>query len=190
MSSLLIVAFMASLVCGYTAIIYNCLVRARNEIKLAWANIDVLLVQRHDELPKLIEVCKGYMHHERDTLERVVQARDAALRARNAGNVASVSAAEGVLRGGLDGLFAVAEGYPQLKANTLFQNLQTRITALETAIADRREVYNDAVNALNVRIESVPDALVARLFGFQVAQTLQFSAEQMRDVDVKLAFGG
>jgi LemA protein len=149
-----------------------------------------IAVQRHDELPKLVEVCKGYMHHESDTLERVVQARDASFRARSTGNIASVSAAEGALRGGLSSLFARAESYPDLKANTLFQNLQTRITALEAAIADRREVYNDAVNALNVRVESVPDAIVARLFGFQVAQPLQFSADQTRDVDVKLAFGG
>lgn len=190
MSGVLVVAFAGSLLLGYTATIYNGLVRARNGIRLAWANIDVLLVQRHDELPKLIEVCKGYMHHENDTLERVARARDVALRARSAGNIASVSAAEGALRGGLDGLFAVAERYPQLKADTLFQNLQTRITALETAIADRREVYNDAVNALNVRVESFPDAILARLFGFQVAQPLKFSANQMRDVDVRLAFGG
>ncbi len=109
--------------------------------------------------------------------------------ARNAGNVASVSAAEGALRSGLSGLYAVAERYPELKANALFQNLQNRISSLETEIADRREVYNDAVNANNVRIESFPDVLLARAFNFEAAQSLKFDTAQTSDVDLKLAFG-
>jgi LemA protein len=190
MPGLLIFLFVVVLLVGYVATLYNGLVRARNEVKLAWANIDVLLVQRHDELPKLIEVCKRYMQHESETLQRVAQARTAVDVARNAGNVASVSAAEGTLRSGLASLYAVAERYPDLKANTLFQNLQTRITALETEIADRREVYNDAVVAQNIRIETFPDLLVAYLFRFEAAHPLKFSAEQTGDVNVKLAFGG
>jgi LemA protein len=190
MTALIVFAFLLVLLIGYGATLYNGLVRVRNEVKLAWANIDVLLVQRHDELPKLVEVCKGYMQHERETLSRVVQARADLEGARHTGRVASVSTAEGALRTGLAGLYAVAERYPDLKANTLFQNLHTRITALETAIADRREVYNDAVVALNTRIELVPDVLVARMCGFQPAEPLQFTAEQKSDVDVKLAFEG
>jgi LemA protein len=189
MSGLVIFSFVAALFVGYTVTIYNGLVRVRNEMRLAWANIDVLLVQRHDELPKLIEVCKGYMRHESETLVRVAQARTAVDVARNAGNVTSVSQAEGTLRTGLAGLYAVAERYPDLKANTLFQNLHTRISGLETEIADRREVYNDAVTAQNVRIESFPDVLIARRFGFEAAQPLKFTAEQTSDVDVKLVFG-
>ena len=188
MSALIVLAFLLALVIGYGIVLYNGLIRARNEVKLAWANIDVLLVQRHDELPKLVEVCKGYMQHERETLTRVVQARADLEGARAARNVTSVSSAEGALRTGLAGLYAVAERYPELKANTLFQNLHTRITALETAIADRREVYNDVVVALNTRLEVIPDVLVARLCGFQPAQPLQFTAEQKSAVDVKLAF--
>jgi LemA protein len=189
MAAVLIATFVVVLGVGYLATIYNGLVRVRNEVKLAWSNIDVLLVQRHDELPKLVEVCKQYMQYEAPTLERVVRARADVEAARNAGNVASVSAAEGALRSGLNGLYAVAERYPELKANALFQNLQSRISMLETEIADRREIYNDAVNANNVRIESFPDAMIARAFDFGAAQSLKFSTEQTADVDLKLAFG-
>lgn len=189
MTPLVVCAFVLAAILGYGVTIYNGLVRVRNGVKLAWSNIDVLLVQRHDELPKLIAVCKGYMQHERETLESVVRARDSVEGARSAGNVASVSVAEGALRTGLSSLYAVAERYPDLKANDLFKNLQTRISALETAIADRREIYNDAVNALNVRLETFPDVLIARPFGFTPAAMLKFSADETRDVDLKPAFG-
>jgi LemA protein len=189
MTTLAVSTFLAVVVLGYAIIIYNALVRVRNEVKLAWSNIDVLLVQRHEELPKLIEVCKGYMRHERETLESVARARTNVEGARSVGNVASVSVAEGALRSGLSSLFAVAERYPDLKANDLFRNLQTRISALETAIADRREIYNDAVNALNVRLEAFPDLLIARPFRFLPAAMLKFSASETSDVDLKPAFG-
>ena len=188
MVALLISGFILLALSGYIVAIYNSLVRVRNGIKLAWANIDVLLVQRHDELPKLVEVCKGYMTHESETLTRVMQARAGVDAARSTGNVKSFSVAEGSLRNGLAGLYAVAESYPALKANELFVNLQRRISALETAIADRREIYNDAVNANNVRIEAFPDVYVARAFAFPAAQMLQFSAAQKSDVDLKSAF--
>ena len=173
---------------GYTIASYNGLVRNRNEVKLAWSNIDVLLVQRHDELPKLVEVCKRYMQHERETLERVTQARSRVETARTSGDVASVSAAEGVLRSGLANLYAVAERYPELKADTVFRNLAARISALETAIADRREIYNDAANAQNIRIETFPDAFIAGIFNFSSARLLKFDSTQTADVDVGLAF--
>src|SRR5580693_1114981 len=109
MTALVICSFIVVVTLGYATIIFNGLVRVRNEVKLAWSNIDVLLVQRHDELPKLIEVCKGYMQHERQTLESVARARANVEGARSAGNVASVSVAEGALRTGLTSLYAVAE---------------------------------------------------------------------------------
>jgi LemA protein len=177
------------LLIGYTVTIYNGLVRTRNEVKLAWSNIDVLLVQRHDELPKLIEVCKQYMQYEQGTLERVTQARSQVEAARSAGDVSSVSQAEGALRSGLANLYAVAERYPDLKADAAFRNLSSRISALETAIADRREIYNDAANAQNVRVETFPDAVIAGLFNFGPARLLKFEAAQTADVDVGLAFG-
>jgi LemA protein len=189
MTGLLLVVFVLVLLFGYVVALYNGLVRVRNEVKLAWSNIDVLLVQRHDELPKLVETCKQYMQYEGDTLERVMKARADVETARSSGNVASVSSAEGALRSGLSGLYAVAERYPELKTNALFQNLQSRISMLETQIADRREVYNDAVNANNVRIQTFPDAVIARTFDFQAVQPLKFTAEQTADVDMKLAFG-
>jgi LemA protein len=189
MTGLIIFVLIVVLAIGYTITIYNGLVRTRNEVKLAWSNIDVLLVQRHDELPKLIEVCKRYMQHERETLERVTQARSQVDAARHTGDVASVSAAEGAMRSGLANLYAVAERYPELKADTIFRNLAARITALETAIADRREIYNDAANAQNVRIETFPDAMVASMFSFSPARLLKFDAAQTANVDVGLAFG-
>jgi LemA protein len=176
------------LVC-YGVALYNGLVRARNEVKLSWSNIDVLLAQRHDELPKLIEVCKRYMQHESGTLERVAQARSAVDSARSSGDISSVSRAERALRSGLTGLYAVAERYPNLKADALFQNLQARVSGLETAIADRREVYNEAANAQNVRVETFPDSVVAAFFDFPVVRLLKFNAEEKADVDVKAAFG-
>ena len=127
MTGLIVFLLLVVLVIGYTVTIYNGLVRTRNEVKLAWSNIDVLLVQRHDELPKLIEVCKRYMQHERETLERVTQARSQVETARHTGDVTSVSAAEGALRSGLANLYAVAESYPELKADTVFRNLAARI---------------------------------------------------------------
>jgi LemA protein len=188
MISFVILLLIVVLVSGYAVTIYNGLVRTRNEVKLAWSNIDVLLVQRHDELPKLIDVCKRYMQHERETLERVTQARSQVESARSSGDVASVSAAEGLLRSGLANLYAVAERYPELKADTLFRNLAGRISALETAIADRREIYNDAANAQNVRIETFPDAIIAGMFSFAPARLLKFDAAQTADVDVGMAF--
>ena len=188
MTGLIIFVLIVVLVIGYMVTIYNGLVRTRNEVKLAWSNIDVLLVQRHDELPKLIEVCKRYLQHERETLERVTHARSQVDAARHSGDVTSVSAAEGVLRTGLANLYAVAERYPDLKADTMFRNLAGRISALETAIADRREIYNDAANAQNVRIETFPDAIIANMFSFSSARLLKFDAAQTADVDVGLAF--
>lgn len=188
MTSLMIFVLILVLTIGFTITSYNGLVRNRNEVKLAWSNIDVLLVQRHDELPKLIEVCKRYMQHERETLERVTQARSRVETARTSGDVASVSAAESVMRSGLANLYAVAERYPELKADLVFRNLAARISALETAIADRREIYNDAANAQNIRIETFPDAFIAGIFNFSPARLLKFDSTQTADVDVRLAF--
>jgi LemA protein len=148
----------------------------------------VLLKQRHDELPKLVETCRQYMQYEQETLEKVMKARAAVAAAREAGDVAGVGAAEGPLRLGLGNLFAVAEAYPDLKANETFQHLQTRITGLENSIADRREFYNESVNNNNVRIEQFPDVLVAKWFNFGPAELLEFEDEQKADVDIKALF--
>jgi LemA protein len=172
----------------YLIMIYNSLVRLKHNVSQAWSNIDVLLKQRHDELPKLIETCKQYMKYEKDVLERVVQARASVARAREAGDVDALGAAETEMRIGLGNLFAVAENYPELRANESFQHLQNRISQLEAQIADRREYYNDSANVNNIRIEQFPDTIVARLFNFAPRSLLKFKESEIRDVNVKAAF--
>lgn len=176
------------LLLAYLVTLYNGLVRLKHGVSKAWANIDVLLRQRHEELPKLVETCKQYMQHERNTLEAVIVARNAVASARDKGDVAALGQAESGLRAGLGQLFALAENYPQLKANESFQHLQQRISGLENGIADRRELYNEAVNLNNVRIEQFPDVLIAGRCGFKAAELLQFSEAEKADVDLKSLF--
>jgi LemA protein len=172
----------------YLVGIYNGLVGLRENVKVAWANIDVLLKQRHDELPKLVETCKRYMQFEQETLEKVMRARASVSSASTSGNVAAVGAAEQQLRAGVGRLFAVAESYPQLKTDETFKQLQGRITALEESIADRRELYNDQVNLNNIRVKVFPDVVIAQNFGFPPAHLLEFSAAEKADVNVGALF--
>jgi len=173
----------------YFIMIYNGLVVIKNNVAKAWANIDVLLKQRHDELPKLIDTCKTYMKYEQETLEKVINARSRVADARESHNVAALGAAEGALRAGLGNLFALAESYPELKANENFLHLQSRISGLENALADRREFYNDSVNVNNVRIEQFPDLIVARMFNFGAAELLSFDVSELEDIDIAKRFG-
>ena len=172
----------------YAVMLYNQLVTIKHAVSQAWSNIDVLLRQRHDELPKLVEACRRYMQHEQETLEKVVQARSAVANARERSDVKGLGQAETALRMGLGQLFAVVENYPELKANESFQHLQERITGLESGIADRRELYNAAVNINNVRIEQFPDVMIARMFSFPSADLLQFSEAEKADVDMRALF--
>lgn len=173
----------------YLVIVYNGLVICKNNVAKAWANIDVLLKQRHDELPKLIDTCKQYMQFEQETLEKVIKARGQVIRASESQNLSALGKAESQLRSGLGGLFALAESYPELKANEQFQHLHARITGLENGIADRREFYNESVNIYNIRIEQFPDVLIARRFNFTAKEMLSFSAPELQDVDVGKRFG-
>ena len=168
--------------------IYNNLVRIKHNVSQAWSNIDILLKQRHDELPKLVEVCKQYMDYEGSALEKIIAARSGVSKAREAGDIGALGMAEGQLRLGLGSLFAVSEAYPELKANENFQHLQSRITGLEDAIADRREFYNDSVNINNVRIEQFPDLIIARFLNFKERELLEFDEEEKQDVDMKSLF--
>jgi len=172
----------------YGITLYNNLVTLKHNVDKAWSNIDVLLKQRHDELPKLVETCKQYMKFEQETLEKVMQARSAVFTAREKGDVAALGPAETQLRMGLGNLFAVAEAYPDLKANENFQHLQSRISGLENAIADRREFYNESVNMNNIRIEQFPDVLIARFFRFMPKDLLEFSEEETSDVEMTQLF--
>jgi LemA protein len=188
MSAMILLA-VAVVIVIYAIMIYNGLVQLKHAVSKSWANIDVLLKQRHEELPKLVEVCKQYKEFEQSTLQRVIEARARVQDARESGDIPALGAAEGALRLGLGRLFAVAEAYPELRANENFMQLQSRITQLENAIADRRELYNESVNINNVRVEQFPDTVVARLFGFEYRPLLEFAAAEKVDIDIKALFG-
>ena len=172
----------------YGISIYNSLVQIKHNVGAAWSNIDVLLKQRHDELPKLVETCRQYKEFEQATLERVTEARNRVQQARESHDLPALGLAEGALRAGLGQLFAVVEAYPDLKANEHFMQLLKRVSALEDAIADRRELYNDSVNINNVRVEQFPDTIVAGMFKFRKAQLLRFADSEKADVDFKALF--
>lgn len=172
----------------YAVALYNNLVRLKHNVAQAWSNIDVLLKQRHDELPKLVATCREYMQYEQDTLTKIIQARSQVASAREQQNVGQLGQAESLLRSSLGQLFALVEDYPQLQANETFQHLQARITGLESSIADRREFYNASVNLYNVRIEQFPDLLIARQLNFTPSQLLQFDAPELSDVNVGQLF--
>jgi len=161
--------------------IYNALVQVKHQVDQAWANIDVLLRQRHDELPKLVDAVKGYLTHERTLLEDVTALRTRAL-APGAGE--QRLAAEQALSQGVWKLLAVAERYPQLRASEVFIDLQRRISALEEQIAHRREFYNAAVNINNVRMEQFPDLLLARFACLSRKPLFEAQATERADVDI------
>ncbi len=169
----------------YAVILYNHLIVIKHNVGKAWSNIDVLLTQRYDELPKLVEVCKAYMQHERGTLEAVMQARSRVSLAQQHHDIEALGVAEDFLRQGLGRLFIQVEDYPELKADKQFLHLQQRISGLENAIADRREFYNESVTRNNTRIEQFPDVFLARLFAFKPFKLLKFKPEQTGDVDIK-----
>jgi len=173
----------------YGISLYNHLVSVKHAVSKAWANIDVLLKQRHDELPKLVEVCKQYKQFEQATLQKVIEARSQVHGARERQDIGALGQAEGALRASLGTLFAVAEAYPELKANENFMQLQSRITSLENGIADRRELYNESVNINNVQIEVFPASIIASMFNFGEKPLLEFSANEKADVDMKQLFG-
>lgn len=173
---------------GYLVIIYNSLIRLRNNVAKTWANIDILLKQRHDEIPKLVSTAKQYMSYEKGTLEGIVTLRNSVNEARAAGDMQQLGTAEQALRNGMGKFFALAEGYPDLKANDSFQQLHQRISALEDGISDRRELYNDTVTLNNTRVEQFPDVLIARMFNFDKKPLLEFSEEAKQDVNIDALF--
>jgi len=167
----------------YLITIYNSLIRLKNDIDKAWANIDVLLKQRHDELPKLIETCKGYMQYEQKTFQLITEARTAYMKATSVGEKAQ---ADNLISGALKSLFAVSENYPELKADNNFMQLQKRISELEEKIADRREFFNDDVNTYNIRIQQLPDVFIAGLMHLQHREMFKVTEADRQDVEVKL----
>jgi len=181
---LAVLAIIVIAVIMYFVGLYNSLVTFKNNIDRSFSNIDVLLKQRHDELPKLIETCKGYMQYEQKTLQAVTEARTAFMRA---STPAEKAQADNMVSGALKTLFAVAEKYPDLKANTNFMQLQGRITELETKIAAQRGSYNEDVNAFNIRIAQIPANLIAGFMGLQPHALFQVAEADREDVKVSFA---
>jgi LemA protein len=169
---------------AYVATMFNGLIALKNDIAKSWSNIDILLKQRHDELSKLLDVCKGYMNFERDTLQKITQARSMF---QQASTVDQKAQADQSMTTALRGLFAVAENYPELKANDNFMLLEKRITDLENGIADRREFYNDSVNTFNTRIQQVPDTFVAQFM--RLTPSPLFKVEEADKADIPMSFG-
>lgn len=177
------ILLLLAIIVGYFIIIFNSLVRVKNNIDKAWGNIDVLLKQRYDELPRLVETCKGYMQHEKNVLLKVTELRTSIM---NASSIKDKAIADFQLSSAIKTLFAVAEKYPNLKANENFLKLQQRISGLENEIADRREFYNDSVNVYNIRIQSIPDLFVAKLLSFKTAEFFKVSEDEKKLVEVKV----
>lgn len=165
----------------YAVVIYNGLVSNRQLAEEGWSGIDVQLKRRADLIPNMLETVRGYMSHERETLEAVTNARTAVQGAANAGPEARAKA-EGMLSGALGRLFAVAEAYPDLKASTNFIEFQETLQTLESEIQMARRYYNGAVRNLNVAVESVPSNIVANMFGFQKKEYFELESEADRAV--------
>ncbi len=168
----------------YVIIIYNGLINLKHNIEKTWSNIDVLLKQRYDELPKLVSVCEGYMQHERAVLENVTKARSQLDSASSGGEVLD---ANNAITSALRSLFAVVENYPDLKADKAFRQLQSRITQLEDQIADRRELYNSSVNIFNIRIEQFPDIFVANMMRLTPRRLWQIEPAHREDVAIRFS---
>jgi LemA protein len=174
----------------YAVGIYNALVNFRNRVKNAFAQIDVQLTRRYDLIPNLIEAVKGYMKHERETLEAVINARNAAMSSLDAAKadpsngdaIMKLGAAEGLLGGALGRLFALSEAYPDLKANQNMMQFQEELTATENKVAFSRQAFNDAVLAYNNKAENFPNNIIAGMFRFELASFLEIQSEEKREV--------
>ena len=186
MGIVLLIAFLLSAVIlgGYLIGIYNQLVQVKVNVDKSWANIEVLEKQRYDEIPKLVKVCEGYMQYERSTLEKVIEARSRFLQAKGPADMAQASAEMG---GALKSLFALAEAYPDLKANQNFMQLQQRVSALENEIADRREFYNESVTINNARIQQVPYNLFAGMLAMTQREMYRVAEAEKAPPEIKFA---
>lgn len=184
MTAVLIIVGIVVLLAIFLMVLYNGLVKLRNRIENAWAQIDVQLKRRYDLIPNLVETVKGYASHERGTLEAVTQARNMAV---NAQGPQAQAQAENVLSGALKSLFAVSEAYPDLKANQNFLNLQEELTGTEGRIAYARQFYNDSVFKYNTKIQTFPAVLIAGMFRFTARE--YFEAEDVARDNVQVSFG-
>jgi LemA protein len=166
-------------------LMFNGLIRARNRVENAWSQIDVQLKRRHDLIPNLVESVKGYAAHERGTFESVTNARANAINASQKGDVAQQAQAENVLSGALKSLFAVAEAYPDLKANQNFLQLQEELTSTEDRIAYARQFYNDSVQGFNNAIQTLPRSLLAGMMHLAKREYFEATPDETGPVQVK-----
>lgn len=180
--ALIILVVLVVLIGGYVLVTYNGLVSLRNRIENAWAQIDVQLKRRYDLIPNLVETVKGYASHEKETLERVIQARNAGM---GASGVQEQAQAENMLTGALKSLFALSEAYPDLKANQNFLQLQEELTGTEGRIAYARQFYNDTVYRYNTKIQSFPGNIIANNFKFAEREYFQADDEARGPVNVQ-----
>jgi LemA protein len=179
MLGLILFVVVVAVVVFWVAGMYNGLVRLRNHVKNAWAQIDVQLKRRHDLIPNLVETVKGYAGHEKETLENVIKARGAAVSA-SGGGPAAQGQAESMLSGALGRLMLVVEQYPDLKANQNFLALQEELTSTENKISFSRQHYNDSVMVYNTRTQSVPTNIIAGMFGFKEEEFFELEDEAAR----------
>jgi LemA protein len=174
----------------FTVGIYNSLVNLRNRVKNAFAQIDVQLTRRYDLIPNLVEAVKGYMKHERETLEAVINARNTAVSSldaakldpSNAAAIKELGASEGALGAALGRLFALSEAYPDLKANQNMLQFQEQLTSTENKVAFSRQAFNDAVLSYNNKAENFPNNFIAGMFKFELASFLEIDSEEKREV--------
>ena len=185
MIGLTILGLIVILLAVFLISVYNSLVPLRQRVQNAWAQVDVQLKRRYDSIPNLVGAVKGYAQHEKATLEGVTQARNMAM---NAGNIQEQMQAENMLSGALRSLFAVAEAYPELKANTNFMQLQAELTDTESKIAFSRQFYNDTVQKFNTKIELFPTNLVAGMLGFAMVDYFNLQGEPDARQAVKVEF--
>ena len=190
MTTLLVLLGIAAAILFYGIALYNNLVSLRNRVKNGFSQIDVQLTRRHDLIPNLVEAVKGYMKHERETLDAVIQARNtavsglqaAAANPANAAAIKQLGVAEGALSGALGRLFALAEAYPDLKANHNMLHFQEELTSTENKVAFARQAFNDAVMNYNNSCESFPNSLIANNFNFKTAEFLEIEVAEKRNV--------
>ncbi len=163
--------------------VYNGLIQVKENIKKSWANIDVLLMQRSDEIPKLIKVLKSFVKHEKKMFDNILDARTSYL---GANSVSEKADADNQMSEALKSVFALSEAYPELVSNDNFLKLQERISGLENEIADRRELYNESVNNYNIRIQSLPDMFIANTLGLPQEEMFKVDENKKKDIDIDL----
>lgn len=183
MTTWIIIAIIAVIALAFIGI-YNGLVRLKNRVEEAWADIDVQLKRRHDLIPNLVETVKGYAAHEQGTLDKVVQARNAAMQAQSSGNRAELEKAENMLSSTLKSIFALSEAYPDLKANTNFLELQRELSDTENKIQASRRFYNTNVRDFNTKLEVFPTNMIGSMLGFKSRDFFEAAAEEKENVKV------